>query len=738
MNVKELDLPAGVIEILEKEGITELYPPQAEAAPLAVAGKNLVVAVPTASGKSLIAYLAAMKHILERHGKVLYIVPLRALATEKYDDLRKFEPLGIKVGISVGDFDSPDSRLQSYDVIVATSEKADSLLRHQSDWLREVTLVVADEVHLINDPDRGPTLEVTLAKFKRFNTGLQIIALSATVNNSRELAEWLDAVHIANRWRPVKLKEGVYLDGTVRFIDNSTRKVVFEEDPVWSLVKDAIKEGGQALVFVNTRKSTESLAVKFSKLTKDLAEGVELDPETERMIDGEGEHTSVGRTLKSCVKKGIAFHNAGLTNDQRRMVEGSFKKGKIKCIVATPTLAAGINLPARRVVIRDVYRFDNGMNVPIPVMEIKQMCGRAGRPRYDPYGEAILLAKSEDELTFLRDTYLLGEPEDVISKLSNEAVMRSHVLSTIASGTASSWEGLMDFLGSTFFAHQANIVGIEEAANNILEFLEKEGMIKTGPDQTIKATFFGRRVSDLYIDPMSAVRMRQALEAYKPGKEFGLFHAVCSTPDMRTMFIRRNDKEWLEDLVMKREGELVFDPPEDDETEYEFFLAELKTATILEDWTMEIEEDKILDKLGIGPGDLRNKVEIGEWLLYSMREMANIFNKDAYPPLTELMTRLHYGVRPELLDLVKLKGVGRIRARSLFKKGFTTLEALRQADAGQISKVIGISDILAASIKKQVGAPTGAPMQIAENEAEAEPESPKKAKDRGQSSLLDF
>ena len=274
---------------------------------MAVAGKNLVLAVPTASGKSLIAYLAAMKHILERHGKVLYIVPLRALATEKYDDLRKFEPLGIKVGISVGDFDSPDTRLQSYDVIVATSEKADSLLRHQSDWLREVTLVVADEVHLINDPDRGPTLEVTLAKFKRFKTDLQIIALSATVNNSRELAEWLDAVHIANRWRPVKLKEGVYLDGAVRFIDNSTRKIVFEEDPVWSLVKDAIKEGGQALVFVNTRKSTESLAVKFSKLTKDLAEGVELDAETERMIDGEAEHTSVGRTLKSCVKKGIAL-----------------------------------------------------------------------------------------------------------------------------------------------------------------------------------------------------------------------------------------------------------------------------------------------------------------------------------------------------------------------------------------------------------------------------------------------
>jgi helicase len=121
-----------------------------------------------------------------------------------------------------------------------------------------------------------------------------------------------------------------------------------------------------------------------------------------------------------------------------------------------------------------------------------------------------------------------------------------------------------------------------------------------------------------------------------------------------------------------------------------------------------------------------------------MREMSNIFNKDAYPPLTELMTRLHYGVKPELLDLVKLKGVGRIRARSLFRKGFTSLEALRQADTGHISRVIGIGDVLAASIKKQVGAPTRPPLAPIEEEASGEPEMQKKGKDRGQSSLLDF
>ena len=139
----------------------------------------------------------------------------------------------------------------------------------------------------------------------------------------------------------------------------------------------------------------------------------------DELAEDRGEQTTIGKTLRSCVKKGVAFHNAGLTNEQRRFVESNFKKGNIKCIVATPTLAAGINLPARRVIIRDVTRFENGGQSAIPVMEIKQMCGRAGRPRFDPYGEAVLIAKDEDNYRFLRDNYLLGESEEIYSKLGS-------------------------------------------------------------------------------------------------------------------------------------------------------------------------------------------------------------------------------------------------------------------------------------------------------------------------------
>lgn len=707
MRPDELDLPRGVVEILRKEGITELYPPQIAAIPLALAGKNLVLAMPTASGKSLIAYLAALRHVLEGGGKVLYIVPLRALAAEKFEDLKRFEELGVRVDISVGDFDTPDPHLESFDIIVATSEKADSLLRHRSKWLESISLVVADEVHLIHDPERGPTLEITITKFRKFNPDLQVIALSATIKNSKELASWLGAEHISSDWRPVPLKEGVFLDGTIRFTDNTTRKVEDRKDAVWSLTRDSLKEGGQCLIFVNTRKSTESLAAKYGPLLKEFVKGgTELEKDTERILEEEVEPTSIGKRLRSCLMRGIAFHNAGLTNEQRRLVEKAFKRGDIKCIIATPTLAAGINLPARRVIVRDVYRYETNIgHVAIPVLEVKQMCGRAGRPRYDKFGEAILVAKSEEERQFLMENYLLNETEEIFSKLGSEPVLRSHVLATIATGIANSRESLMDFFDSTFFAHQTSTVGLEGATDTVLDFLEKEGMVRS--EHGLKATFFGKRVSDLYIDPLSAIRLKEALVAYKlDSSHFGILHAVCSTPDMLNMYLRRGEYEVMEEILMLRGGELLLPPPED-LTEYEFFLSELKTASALEEWIGEFEEDDVLKRYNMGPGDLKNKVEVGEWLIYSMRELSKIFNKDAYPELTDLMTRVRYGVKRELLDLVRIKGVGRVRARILFDRGFKSLDDVRLADITDLARLPKIGEALARGMKRQVGDASG-------------------------------
>src|SRR5437667_8380950 len=195
MRVADLGLDLRSVEILKKQGIEELYPPQADAIGPALLGENLVLAIPTASGKSLVAYLAILASVL-RGGKALYIVPLRALAAEKYEDLKEFEQLGMKVGVSVGDYDSVDPTLEKFDVIVATSERADSLLRHRTNWLQQLSVVVADEVHLINDADRGPTLEVTLPQLRQANPRGQAFALRATIKKPDQLAKWLEAEHV--------------------------------------------------------------------------------------------------------------------------------------------------------------------------------------------------------------------------------------------------------------------------------------------------------------------------------------------------------------------------------------------------------------------------------------------------------------------------------------------------------------------------------------------------------------
>jgi len=699
MRVADIGVDPRIVEILKKQGIEELYPPQADAIGPALLGENLVLAIPTASGKSLVAYLAILASVL-RGGKALYIVPLRALAAEKFEDLKEFESLGVKVGISVGDYDSVDPTLEKFDVIVATSERADSLLRHRTQWLQQLSVVVADEVHLINDSDRGPTLEVTLAKLRQVNPRAQVLALSATIKNSDQLAKWLEAEHIKSEWRPVPLKEGVYHDGLVHFTDQSVQEVKKAEDDISGLVVDIMASGGQALIFVSTRRSTEALAKALgSHVKEELSEKnrEQLGKIAAGLAAVQDEPTSMAARLANCIGNGVAFHNAGLTNAQRSIVEKEFKKGRIAAIVATPTLASGINLPARRVIIRDLNRYDVNFGLaPIPVLEIKQMCGRAGRPKYDKYGEAILFAKDIDEIDDLIEEYFLSEPEAIESKLGSEPALRMHVLASVATGHVDTEEDLLAFFNRTFYAFTGEVSQIHGKIREVLDFLQKEDFI-TRHNGFLRATFFGKRTSDLYIDPLSAVKMRDALHQARDDRFFHLW-TICTTPDMPKLYLRRGDYAWVEQKI--EEADLTF-PVED----YDFFLAEVKTASLLDDWITERTEEEVTKKFGIGPGDIRRMTDQAEWLLYSMGELGRIFNKKKVRALTRLTIQVQYGIKEELLELISLRGVGRVRGRALFQRGYKTLKDLQKANPSDLARILTIGSALAMKIKEQVGVP---------------------------------
>jgi len=560
LRVSELDIPEEIKDLLDSRGFDELYPPQAEAIEAGVLdGRSLVMASPTASGKTLVAELCAFKHILERGGKVLYLVPLRALASEKYEDFKAYSKLTkrdgrkIRVGISTGDLDSRARWIGDYDIVVTTNEKCDSLLRHRSPWMEEVSLVIVDEVHLIGN-DRGPTLEVALARLRQLKPDLQILALSATVRNVDEVAEWLKAEWIETDWRPVILKEGVALNDRIIFNDGSTKelKPLNRLDPI-NIAMNSVLDGGQSLIFVESRRRAQSVAREAGNALRGShrkrAE-VKLQ-EIASKISARGEKTRLSDDLASAVAGGAAFHHAGLSSAHRKVIETAFKEGWIKILSATPTLAAGVNLPARTAVIASYRRFTPGYGMyPISVLEYKQMSGRAGRPQYDDVGEAVLIASSSDEQDALMENYVTAKPERLFSRLAQEAAIRGHTLAAIASDYAHSEPGLIDFFGQTFYGYHYPMGNIKLILAGILSYLRREDMIQYKGDY-IYATDFGRRVSELYIDPLSAVVLRDGLREDDVNfTDITWLHLICHTPNMRPKLRpRRGEIEAVENFL---------------------------------------------------------------------------------------------------------------------------------------------------------------------------------------------
>ncbi len=366
MKISELDLPKPAKDFLKAEGFSELYPPQLDSIEAGLLEqKSLLVSAPTASGKTLIATLAMIKYLINKNGKIVYLSPLRALAAEKFSEFKKIEkiPLGkkIKVQISTGDFESVDKTLEQSDIIILTNEKLDSLIRHGADWVDDIGLVIADEIHLIGDHDRGPTLEMILTKLKLLKSKPQIIALSATITNANELSDWLDCTLVKSDWRPVPLTEGVYDGGTVTMENGKDFEVESSlRGPSVDLGAESVKDGGQSLLFAETRMRSATLAAKAADIISRYLKKSEQDEleNVSKKILSKNEHTQLVKTLAELVKKGVAFHHAGLNQNCRETIEVEFRKGTIKLLSSTPTLAAGINLPARRVVISNIARYD--------------------------------------------------------------------------------------------------------------------------------------------------------------------------------------------------------------------------------------------------------------------------------------------------------------------------------------------------------------------------------------------
>ena len=495
LRLTQWGIPQPVLEQYSKRGIVSMYQWQADCLmlPGVLQGKNLIFSAPTSAGKTFIAELLALKCVLETRKKVVIILPFVSIAHEKANYLQSiFEPNGVKVGGFMGGY-SPAGGFAAIDIAICTIEKANSLVNRllEEGKLSEIGVVVVDELHMIGDSHRGYLLELLLTKLlyicKRSSTvtseggegqetkveeglgrnDIQIVGMSATLPNLDTLSGWLEGRLYCTDYRPVPLQEMVKVAFTLfdthftKIRELSCKESSTDEDHIIQLCEETVGSGHSVLVFCPTKQWCETLAkgiaaAPFLKQSPSARapDGVMLKEEetsAKFVLQSGGlqgvleqlKRTQVGLdgVLEKTVPHGVGFHHAGLTFDEREIVEGAFRQGLLRILVATSTLSSGVNLPARLVVVRTPF-FQKSL---LDILVYKQMVGRAGRKGVDEKGESVLICKPSEKPKV--NSLFLSTPAPVTSCLdverrkergkSGEVIpIRRALLEVITSGTA--------------------------------------------------------------------------------------------------------------------------------------------------------------------------------------------------------------------------------------------------------------------------------------------------------------
>jgi helicase len=460
----------------------------------------------------------------------------------------------------------------------------------------------------------------------------------------------------------------------------------------------SVKEGGQSLVFAETRTRSKSLATKAADAISKILEKKEINEleKTSKKLLSENEHTELVKTLATLVKKGVAFHHAGLNQKCRETIETEFRKGTIKLLSSTPTLAAGVNLPARRVVISNVNRYNAkvGANRPISILEYKQLCGRAGRPQYDDFGESIIVGNGNTD--DLIEYYINGEPEPIESKITDDKSLRTHILSVIVTHPGIKKEEILEFFLQTLGGLQSRKPTLKFAIDISLRFLSSKFLIiKKG--ERYAATEFGKKTSMLYIDPLTATYFRDSIENVSKERKhtFGFLHLITNSEEFFPKFSLRQKDYETASLMIENNSSQLLEPI----SEYDCS----RSLLALQSWITESTELSLSDSLGIESGDMHRMTENANWLSYCLREISkHVERADLLEELGDLRNRIVYGIRGELLDLVRVKGIGRVRARILFKHGIKSLDDLRKIPVNKLAEIDKIGSTIADNIKAEL------------------------------------
>lgn len=645
---------------------------------------NYIISIPTASGKTVLGILPALKTILNG-GKAVYAAPLLSIQNEKVKEFKAFEEHGIKVG----------KHPSNSDLSVMVFESFDALTRFSWNVLREVDTLIIDEFHMIGEYSRGPTLESAITRAKIINPSLRIIALSATLKNIDEIEQWLDGKTVEHDYRPVPLNKEV-LDAEMFNTKN-------KNDVIVKIVEKAIEDNSQALNFVSTRRFTESLATYVAKkidkkTTKEQKQ--KFKQVADKLLEVPKKKGSLPTTtclkLAEAAEKGVVFHHAGLFNEQKEIIEDEFRKGNILMITATPSLMYGVNLPSKYVVIRDHTRWTSNGPASIPVFDYEQMSGRAGRPQYDDVGYSYLVAKTMDEAFDLEARYVNGEIELTNSKLiDNKDAIYKQIIAQIASSLSKNLDDLNDFFGKTLYGFQMEnnpsmSMFAQDSLNweleSALEFLLQNGIIRATPEG-LKTTDFGNLIAKSNYAVETAVKIKEYVSTMEKLNPAEMIYALAETPDLPLISFK---------------GRKSKDPVRDKLSECGLFAVDIgnpeATAVSLIEWIDERNEYEIENAYNVYSASTRRSAyEASRLVKFAKNTLEVLGNYSNLKDMDYLSARLYYGVKEDIIPLVVgVKRLGRKRARLLMK---TFGDNLSEASEKDLQKVEGIGPKLAGKVK---------------------------------------
>lgn len=645
---------------------------------------NYIISIPTASGKTVLGILPALKTILNG-GKAIYAAPLLSIQNEKVKEFKAFEEHGIKVG----------KHPSNSDLSVMVFESFDALTRFSWNVLREVDTLIIDEFHMIGEYSRGPTLESAITRAKIINPSLRIIALSATLKNMDEIEQWLDGKTVEHNYRPVPLNKEV-LDAEMFNTKN-------KNDVIVKIVEKAIEDNSQALSFVSTRRFTESLATYVAKkidkkTTKEQKQ--KFKQVADKLLEVPKKKGSLPTTtclkLAEAAEKGVVFHHAGLFNEQKEIIEDEFRKGNILMITATPSLMYGVNLPSKYVVIRDHTRWTSNGPASIPVFDYEQMSGRAGRPQYDDVGYSYLIAKTMDEAFDLEARYVNGEIELTNSKLiDNKDAIYKQIIAQIASSLSKNLDDLNDFFGKTLYGFQMKnnpsmSMFAQDSLNweleSALEFLLQNGIIRATPEG-LKTTDFGNLIAKSNYAVETAVKIKEYVSTMEKLNPAEMIYALAETPDLPLISFK---------------GRKSKDPVRDKLSECGLFAVDIgnpeATTVSLIEWIDERNEYEIENAYNVYSASTRRSAyEASRLVKFAKNTLEVLGNYSNLKDMDYLSARLYYGVKEDIIPLVVgVKRLGRKRARLLMK---TFGDNLSEASEKELQKVEGIGSKLAGKVK---------------------------------------